>query len=220
MGLDEPADALHAGFADISVAWGRMHRCAPEAALNFFTMTDYRPVADSRTVLTELMIPAYANFGGKVHGGIILSLMDKVAYVCASKHARTYCVTASVDNVDFRSPVEVGDMVSLFASVNYTGRSSMEVGIRTEAHNIRSGTIKHTNTSYFTMVALGEDGRPSSVPGLILQSETDVRRFLEAMERRRLARDHREAIRDIKTLLLDDERLAGEKCRIAIDQVQ
>src|SRR6266496_6185007 len=96
------------------------------------TLTDqsiYRPVQFSQTVITELMIPAYANFGGKIHGGILLSLMDKVAYACASKHAGTYCVTVSVENVDFLQPVEVGEMVSMSASVNYVGNSSMVIGI-------------------------------------------------------------------------------------------
>src|SRR2546430_12474283 len=79
----------------------------------------YKPVSFSETVITELMIPFYSNFGGKIHGGILLSLMDKVAYVCAAKHAGNYCVTASIDTVDFLQPVEVGDLVSLMASVNY-----------------------------------------------------------------------------------------------------
>src|SRR3954467_488391 len=113
---------------------------------------DSRSVSYSRTTLTELMIPAYANFGGKIHGGILLSLMDKVAYACASKHAGTYCVTVSVENVDFLQPVEVGEMVSMSASVNYVGNSSMVVGIKVIAENFKVGTVKHTNTSYFTMV--------------------------------------------------------------------
>ena len=84
-------------------------------------------VAYSQTTITELMIPSYANFGGKIHGGTLLSLMDKVAYACASKHAGTYCVTVSVDTVNFLQPVEVGELVSLMASVNYVGSSSLVV---------------------------------------------------------------------------------------------
>ena len=91
---------------------------------------NFKPVSLSKTVMTELMIPTYANFGGKVHGGTILSLMDKIAYVCSSKHAGTYCVTVSVDGVEFLSPVEVGDMISLHASVNYVGKSSLIIGIK------------------------------------------------------------------------------------------
>src|SRR6188768_4352861 len=104
---------------------------------------DARPVRFSQTTITELMIPAYANFGGKIHGGILLSLMDKVAYACASKHAGTYCVTVTVDKVEFLQPVEVGELVSLHASVNYVGNSSMIVGIRVEALNVKRGTMKH-----------------------------------------------------------------------------
>lgn len=140
-----------------------------------------RPVSESQTVITELMIPSYANFGGKIHGGILLSLMDKVAYACASKHAGTYCVTVTVDRVEFLEPVEVGELVSLKASVNFTGRSSMIIGIRVESQNVRTGVIKHTNSSFFTMVAKGDDERPCKVPALILETEEDIKRFIEGM---------------------------------------
>src|SRR6187402_3192382 len=126
-------------------------------------MEDYKPASYSKTTLTELMIPAYANFGGKIHGGILLSLMDKVAYACASKHAGAYCVTVSVDKVEFLQPVEVGELVSLHASVNHVGNSSMVVGIRVEAQNVKKGTVKHTNSCYFTMVAKGDDEKPTQV---------------------------------------------------------
>src|SRR5579864_6519248 len=127
----------------------------------------YKPVSFSESTITELMIPSYSNFGGKIHGGILLSLMDKVAYVCAAKHAGNYCVTASIDTVDFLEPVEVGDLVSLMASVNYVGRTSLVVGIRVISENIKTNKIYHTNTSYFTMVAKDEQNRPAQVPGLI-----------------------------------------------------
>lgn len=140
-----------------------------------------RPVNYSRTTITELMIPSYANFGGKIHGGILLSLMDKVAYACASKHAGNYCVTVSVDKVEFLQPVEVGELVSLHASVNYVGRTSLIVGIRVEAQNVKQGTTKHTNSCYFTMVAKGEDDKPAMVPQLILETMEDVKRFIEAL---------------------------------------
>src|SRR3954467_1210479 len=99
---------------------------------------DFKPVSYSLTTVSELMIPAYANFGGKIHGGIILSLMDKVAYACSSKHAGNYCVTVSVERVEFLQPVEVGELVSLHASVNYVGRTSMIIGIRVEALNVKT----------------------------------------------------------------------------------
>src|SRR5688500_7810757 len=125
-----------------------------------------RPVRHSQTTITELMIPSYANFGGKIHGGILLSLMDKVAYACASKHAGAYCVTVSVDSVEFLQPVDVGELVSLHASVNHVGNSSMIVGIRVEAMNVKTSIIKHTNSCYFTMVAKGDDDKPTKVPKL------------------------------------------------------
>ncbi|MFZ9980968.1 MAG: acyl-CoA thioesterase [Cyclobacteriaceae bacterium] len=140
-----------------------------------------RKVSESQAIITELMIPAYANFGGKIHGGILLSLMDKVAYACASKHAGTYCVTVTVDRVEFLEPVEVGELVSLKASVNYVGRSSMIIGIRVESQNVRSGIVKHTNSSFFTMVAKGDDDKPVAVPELILETGEDVKRFIEGL---------------------------------------
>ena len=143
-------------------------------------------VSYSQTTITELMIPAYANFGGKIHGGILLSLMDKAAYACASRHAGTYCVTVSVDTVNFLQPVEVGELVSLKASVNYVGTSSLVVGIKVIAENIRTGTIKHTNTSYLTMVAKSDDNQKAVVPKLILEQDDEIRRFVAASKRKRL----------------------------------
>src|SRR6201986_1937385 len=140
----------------------------------------YKTVHFSETTITELMIPSYSNFGGKIHGGILLSLMDKVAYVCAAKHAGNYCVTASIDGVDFLQPVEVGDLVSLMASVNYVGNTSLVVGIRVISENIKTNEVKHTNTSYFTMVAKDEHDNLVQIPGMILEDREDVRRFYEA----------------------------------------
>src|SRR6201992_2989106 len=122
--------------------------------------SEYKPVRSSRATITELMIPSYSNFGDKIHGGILLSLMDKVAYVCAAKHAGNYCVTASIDAVDFLAPIEVGDLVSLMASVNYVGKTSLVIGIRVISENIKTNKIYHTNTSYFTMVAKDEQNQP------------------------------------------------------------
>jgi uncharacterized protein (TIGR00369 family) len=149
-------------------------------------MENARTTNYSRTTITELMIPSYANFGGKIHGGILLSLMDKVAYACATKHAGKYVVTVSVDNVEFRQPVEVGELVSLLASVNYVGNSSIIVGIKVVSENIKTAAIKHTNTSYFTMVAKDDNGKPTEVPMLELEDRNDVRRCLEAIKRKQL----------------------------------
>src|SRR5262245_37435533 len=179
-----------------------------------------RSVKYSQTTITELMIPAYANFGGKIHGGILLSLMDKVAYACASKHSGTYCVTVSVDTVEFLQPVEVGELVSLHASVNYVGNSSLVVGIRVEAHNVKQGTIKHTNSSYFTMVAKGDDDRPTQVTKLILESNEQVRRFIEAMRMKEIKRRVKEAMDDARSqidVIRASEILKHERCILAIN---
>ncbi len=136
--------------------------------------------------MTELMVPSYANFGGKVHGGILLRLMDQVAYATASKHAGTYCVTVSIHGVHFRAPVEVGNLVSMRASVNYVGQTSMLVGIHVDAEDVSTSEVRHTNTSYFWMVAKNEDGSSAEVPGLILETREDLRRCLEAIKRREL----------------------------------
>ncbi len=181
--------------------------------------TDAKPVRDSQTTITELMIPSYANFGGKIHGGILLSLMDKVAYACASKHAGTYCVTVSVDKVEFLQPVEVGELVSLKASVNYVGRTSLVVGIRVESQNVKTGIIIHTNSSFFTMVAKGDDNKPTQVPKLILENEEDVKRFIEAMRVREIKEKIREEMDDAKSTIEvanAKELLKNERCVIMV----
>lgn len=174
-----------------------------------------KTVLTSQTTITELMIPSYANFGGKIHGGILLSLMDKVAYACSSKHAGAYCVTVSVDRVEFLKPVEVGELVSLHASVNYVGRSSMIVGIRVEAQQVKSGTIRHTNSCYFTMVAKDDEDKPAEVPKLILQNKEDVRRFIEAMRMKEIKNKVKEEMNDAKSAVDVDgavELLKLERC--------
>jgi len=178
---------------------------------------DFKSPKLSRTIITELMIPSYTNFGGKIHGGVILSLMDKVAYVCASKHARAYCVTASIDTVDFLESVEIGELVSLKASINYTGRSSMVVGIRVESENVKNNLIKHTNTSYFTMVAKDDRHQSMQVPGLILESEEEIRRFMETVKRKELKQSIKNETLKIKTSFHPNDAiqlLKNERCII------
>lgn len=182
-------------------------------------MEKSKAVSDSQTTITELMIPSYANFGGKIHGGILLSLMDKVAYACASKHSGAYCVTVSVDKVEFLQPVEVGELVSLHASVNYVGRSSLIVGIRVEAQNVKLGTIKHTNSCYFTMVAKGDDDRPTLVPRLILENAEQIKRFIEAMKMREIKAKMNDEMNDAKShihLEQASELLKDERCIIRV----
>lgn len=131
------------------------------------------------------MLPSHSNFGGKIHGDYILSLMDQIAFACASRHSGHYCVTASVGSVDFLQPIEIGELVTMCASINQVGRSSMVVGIRVESENIKTGEKKHCNSSYFTLVAKNEEGTATRpVPGLLLKTPTDVRRFMEAIRRK------------------------------------
>lgn len=176
-------------------------------------------VSDSETTLTELMIPSYANFGGKVHGGILLSLMDKVAYVTASKHCNGYCVTVAVEGVEFLHPIEVGELVSLKASVNYVGKTSMIVGIRVEALNPKTGTINHTNSCYFTMAAKDDDGKLKHVPGLILTNSEQVRRFYEGKLIKQFSKEKRELLKaDFQHMNSSEilEACIEEKCQIRL----
>lgn len=146
-------------------------------------------VSHSRTEISQLMLPHHANPLGTVYGGTILSIADSVAYVCAARHAGPNCVTVSVERVDFREPVRIGELVTFAASVNYAGRTSMEVGIRVWAENLKTGEKRHTNSCYFTLVCLDEEGRPRAVPPVIPETEEEKRRYREGGERRRLARE-------------------------------
>lgn len=143
---------------------------------------NYKTVESSNITISELMLPSHTNFSGKIHGGYILSLLDQIAFACASKFSGNYCVTASVDTVDFLSPIEVGELVTMKASVNYVGNSSMIVGIRVESENIQTGARKHCNSSYFTMVSKDSEGKNAQVPGLILSSNEEVRRFINCLK--------------------------------------
>jgi acyl-CoA hydrolase len=143
-----------------------------------------RKTSESRTVVARVMMPQDANVAGNVFGGTILKMVDEIAYVAATMHARTNVVTASVDRMAFMSPVHVGDLLTLKANVNAVWRSSMEVGVRIEAMNPRTGQVRHTGSCYLTVVALGQDGTPSPAPGLELETDEDERRNREAMARR------------------------------------
>lgn len=142
----------------------------------------FKTVASSNITISELMLPSHTNFSGKIHGGYILSLLDQIAFACASKFSGNYCVTASVDTVDFLRPIEVGELVTMKASVNYVGKSSMIIGIRVESENIQTGVVKHCNSSYFTMVSKDKDGTNARVPGLILSNLEEVRRFCNCLK--------------------------------------
>ena len=142
-----------------------------------------KPVSASRLVLAQVMTPQDANIAGNVHGGNIMKLADTASAVVAIRHSGCLCVTASVDRFDFHAPVYVGNLITLHASLNHVGRTSMEVGVRVEAEDLRDGKRTHTNSCYFTMVALSNDGKPAPVPRLLLETEEDRRRNTEAQLR-------------------------------------
>jgi acyl-CoA hydrolase len=138
------------------------------------------------------MMPGHANNLGHVFGGVVLAMMDKTAAVAAIRHARASCVTASIDRVDFREPIYLGDLVVMQASVNYVGRTSMEIGVRVEAEELQTGRRRHTNSCYLTFVAVDEKGRPIEVPALKPETPDEIRRYQAAVERRRLRLQERE----------------------------
>ena len=162
-----------------------------------------------RLEMTVLMTPDMANFSGKVHGGALLNLLDRVAFSCASRYSQQYAVTLSVDQVTFKEPIHVGELVTFRASINHTGRTSMEVGIRVEAENIRSGHRRHTNSCYFTMVAVDEAGRPVRVPELEPADPVDIRRHKAAELRRTLRREFAERL-EVVAAMGKDTHVSGE----------
>lgn len=148
--------------------------------------------------MTVLMTPDMANFAGNVHGGTVLKFLDQVAYACASRYASRYVVTVSVDQVVFRQSINVGELVTLLASVNHTGTSSMEVGIKVVAENIRSQQKRHVNSCFFTMVAVDDDRRPVPVPTLQTVTDDAKRRFEQAVLRKKLRRELESRLSAIK----------------------
>ena len=152
-----------------------------------------------RLAMTVLMTPDMANFAGNVHGGSILKLLDQVAYACASRYAARYCVTVSLDYVMFREPVHVGELVTFLASVNHTGSSSMEVGIKVMAEQIRTQTSRHVVSCFFTMVALDDERRPAAVPPVVPRTPDEHRRHADAALRKQLRREAAERFEALKT---------------------
>ncbi|WP_413456847.1 acyl-CoA thioesterase [Herbaspirillum huttiense] len=139
--------------------------------------------------MTVLMTPDMANFAGNVHGGTILKLLDQVAYACGSRYAGQYVVTLSVDQVMFRQPIHVGELVTFLASVNHTGKSSMEIGVKVVAENIRTQETRHVNSCFFTMVAVDDQRKPIPVPPLRPFSQEEKRRFEAAVLRKSLRQE-------------------------------
>lgn len=152
-----------------------------------------KPVRESWSEVSELMMPQHANNLGHVFGGVMLAMMDKTAAIAAFRHCRLNVVTASIDRVDFREPIHLGDLVVMKASINYVGRTSMEVGVRVEAEELISGHRRHTNSCYLTFVAVDENGRPIEIPDVIPETPDEKRRYEAAQQRRRRRLEERAA---------------------------
>lgn len=176
----------------------------------------FKHSSESQVTITQLMLPSHSNFSGKIHGGYVLNLMDQIAFACASKHSQHYCVTASVNRVDFLNPIDVGELVTLKASVNYTGKTSMVIGVRVESENIQTGKKKHCNSSYFTMVAKNDNGKNVPVPGLILKTKQDVRRYTRSIARQEHAKNRSDAF-DASEFKLEDHLKSLEKQNVSLE---
>lgn len=157
--------------------------------------------------MTVLMTPDMANFSGHVHGGSLLKLLDQVAYACAAKYCKSYVVTAALDQVFFRQQVHVGELVTFMAHVNHVGRSSMEIGIKVVAENLRTHEKRHTTSCYFTMVALDENGKTIEVQRLTLETDEEKRHFAAAEIRKKLRQDSLEKVRALNSNI-DEEDLS------------
>ena len=143
-----------------------------------------RHPSESETVMSELMMPQHANIMGNVFGGVILALVDRVAAVAAIRHARRPCVTVSVDKVDFREPIHVGELLTAYGRVNFAGKTSMEVGVKVLSENPLTGQKRHTNSCYVTYVALDDQGVPTPVPPIVPETADEKRRYDRAAKRR------------------------------------
>ncbi|HEY0242454.1 MAG TPA: acyl-CoA thioesterase [Gemmatimonadaceae bacterium] len=154
-----------------------------------------RTVRETQHETSQLMLPQHSNNLGLVFGGVILAMMDTASAVCAIRHARSTCVTASVDRVDFREPIHLGDLVIMKCSVNFVGRTSMEVGVRVEAEDLQTGNRRHTNSCYLTFVAIDRNGKPIEVPRLVPETDEEVRRYEAAKARRQRRLEERNSER-------------------------
>jgi len=156
---------------------------------------DNKKISDSKVQIAQVMMPEHSNAAGNVHGGYILKLVDQASAIVAARHTHQNCVTASVDRMDFISPVYIGNLVFAMASINYTGKTSMEIGVRIEAECLKTGTHTHVGSAYLTFVALGENDKPVEIPQIIPETDEEKRRYDEAKKRREIrlqqAKKHR-----------------------------
>ena len=148
-------------------------------------------------VMTMLMTPDLANFSGNVHGGNLLKILDQVAYTCAARYSGHYAVTLSVDQVHFKESIKIGELVNFYASVNYVGTTSMEVGVKVVAEDVHSRVKRHTNSCFFTMVAVDDNGRPIKIPPLDFKGYQQKGRYIAAKMRKELRAEHKKRLEDI-----------------------
>ena len=160
--------------------------------------TGPKRVKDSSVVVVQQMVQQDANLAGNVHGGVIMKLIDNTAGIVAIRHSCGIVVTASLDRLDFHSPVYVGNLLRLIASINMVGRTSMEIGVRVEAEDLYTGEVRHTASSYLTFVALDANQKPRPVPELLLETEDEKRRNREAIRRRELRNEERKREKNSK----------------------
>jgi uncharacterized protein (TIGR00369 family) len=168
-------------------------------------------VDETMLIMAQTMNPQDANPAGNVHGGIVMKLIDTIAGAVATRHARANVVTVSIDRLVFYSPVLVGDLLTLKASLNMAGTTSMEVGVRVEAENLLLGDVRHTASAYLTMVALGTDGRPMQVPPLILETDEEIRRNREAIARKKVRLEERKKEKADQASMEDKPKRKREK---------
>jgi uncharacterized protein (TIGR00369 family) len=158
-----------------------------------------RRVADSSVTLTQMMEVTDANVAGNVHGGVIMRLVDTAAALAAIKHSGGLALTVGIDEMTFLEPVHIGEVLELRASVNDVGRTSMECGVRVDAHDPLSGTVRHVNSAYLVFVAVDGDGRPRPVPSLVVETDAERGRQREAKLRRERRIAHKEAIEAVRS---------------------
>jgi Acyl-CoA hydrolase len=159
---------------------------------------------DKSLYMTVLMTPDMANFSGKVHGGALLKLLDQVAYACAARYCKNYVVTLSLDQVTFNQPINVGELVSFHANVNYTGKTSMEVGVKVFAEDLHTKKKRHTNSCYITMVAVDGNGKPTAVPPLELKTEIEHKLYEAALMRKKMREEITSRNKEITAGIPDD----------------
>lgn len=162
-----------------------------------YDFQEYYPT--HRLTMSILMTREHANLSGKVHGGSLLKILDQVAYACAARYAGQYAVTLSVDQVIFRQPIHIGELVTFLASVNYTGNTSMEIGIKVIAENLKEKSVRHVNSCFFTMVAVDDEGRPTPVQPFKPTTPEEKKRYKAAQLRRKLRQEFEQKSHQILT---------------------